>query len=526
MPKYHITSPDGKEYEIDAPEGATEQDAISYIQKNHAKEPDISHENPIIEALRGASARGNEAFAAINPWADQEKVAAEKEWVKQHPGAADIGSMLSDIAITAPAGFGSGLGARALLSGGLEGLTHTGSNVDRLKETAYGALGSGIGEGVGNVASFLLKPFGQSKDKIVNQLVRKADDLGIPLNAAQTTGNKSLQYADSALDFIPSSSAAQQEFKDMQRKKWTEAILKQGGETADNVGSDVMGGMKDRISGVYKDLTSRNNLNVDDKFISDLANVKTNLMGRIPTNQKGIVKSYLADLGSIPAGQAAQINGSQYQNIRSMLDKQAKAFKNTDPATHEALMSIKKAADSAMERSLVNPVDAAKWKGANKDWAVMRTIEKAVDPTTGQLSPNLLMNSMKNKDANRVIYGKGDQELTDIAKVGKQFISSKTADSGTAQRAMMMKMLTGGGLGGLGTMAMYDPTMAAEAGTAALLGGVLMPKLAGKMMRTQGGYLTKGLVDLGKEALPGITREKVIIELMRNAGVQALADTE
>jgi hypothetical protein len=42
MPKYHLTSPDGKQYEVDAPEGASEQDAIEYVQKNHvqpAKEP-------------------------------------------------------------------------------------------------------------------------------------------------------------------------------------------------------------------------------------------------------------------------------------------------------------------------------------------------------------------------------------------------------------------------------------------------------------------------------------------------------
>ena len=33
MPAYIITAPDGKEYDVDAPEGATEQDALSYIQK-------------------------------------------------------------------------------------------------------------------------------------------------------------------------------------------------------------------------------------------------------------------------------------------------------------------------------------------------------------------------------------------------------------------------------------------------------------------------------------------------------------
>jgi len=33
MPKFHITSPDGSEYEIDAPEGATEEQAVSYLQQ-------------------------------------------------------------------------------------------------------------------------------------------------------------------------------------------------------------------------------------------------------------------------------------------------------------------------------------------------------------------------------------------------------------------------------------------------------------------------------------------------------------
>jgi hypothetical protein len=34
MPKYQITSPDGQSYEVNAPEGATESDAIDYVQKN------------------------------------------------------------------------------------------------------------------------------------------------------------------------------------------------------------------------------------------------------------------------------------------------------------------------------------------------------------------------------------------------------------------------------------------------------------------------------------------------------------
>ena len=42
MPTFRITSPEGHEYEVNAPEGATEQDAISYVQQNHASLSPVS----------------------------------------------------------------------------------------------------------------------------------------------------------------------------------------------------------------------------------------------------------------------------------------------------------------------------------------------------------------------------------------------------------------------------------------------------------------------------------------------------
>lgn len=489
-------------------------------------EPKQDTGNPFINAAYGAAARGNQAMAALNPWADKEKIAAEQEWVNQHPGA-NVGSMIADMMITAPAGGAATMPARALLTGAIEGATNPGGLADRIQDAGYSVAGSGVGEKMADAASFLIKPFKKSVSPLVTALMQKADDMGIKLNAAQTTGNKALQYADSALDFIPSSSTAQQEFKDAQRRAWTKALLAQGHQSGDIASPDVMGAMKDRISGVYEDVAGRNAMMVDDALKSDLGTVKAKLMERIPTNQKDIVESYLKDFGQPPVG--AEIPGKTYQDTRSMLDKQAKAFKNSDPATHEALKGIRGAIDSAMERSLQDPSkiggnidDLAAWKQANKDWMVMKNVEGAIDPLTGEVSPANLLNAMKRKDANRVLYGKGDQELTDIARVGKQFLTPKTADSGTAQRQMMIKLLTGSGMGGLAATALYDPVTAAEAGTAALLGGVLLPKAAGAMMRKQGGYLTDGLVDLGKEALPGITRQRVIEELMRNAGNQAV----
>lgn len=35
MPKYRITAPDGKTYEINAPDGASQDDVLQYVQQNY-----------------------------------------------------------------------------------------------------------------------------------------------------------------------------------------------------------------------------------------------------------------------------------------------------------------------------------------------------------------------------------------------------------------------------------------------------------------------------------------------------------
>lgn len=490
---------------------------------NATKEPSFFDKS--INALRGFSARGNQAMNALNPLADDEdskKIASEQEWVKQNEGAG-LGSILADIAITSPAAGPVNAGLRAISSGAIEGLTHSGSLQDKLEEMAGGTVAAGLGEGAANVVSYLAKPFTKTFNPIsdVTDAIRqKASQIpGFKLNAAQETGNKTLQYADSALDFIPSSSSMQQEAKEGQRLAWQKALFKQGGEDAQMATQQTMGNMLTRISGDYKDVATRNELKVDAQFKADLSKVKNELMARIPTNQKSIVKSYLKDFDTAPQG--AFIPGAQYQEIRSMLDKQSKAFKNSDPATHEALKSIRNAADKAMERS-VSPADFSKLKKANNDWAVMKSIESGIDAETATISPAKLLNSLASRDKNRVIYGAGDQGLNDIAKIGKAFVSPKTADSGTAQRAAMIKLLTGAGALGAGTdlANRHDTDSALLSGLGAMGLATVLPRAASKALWKENGYLSKGLIDLSKQVVPGISRERIIKELLRNSALQ------
>ena len=51
MAKFKVTSPDGQAYEVNAPEGATEQEAINYAQQQFAPE---SSDLPSNESMPGA----------------------------------------------------------------------------------------------------------------------------------------------------------------------------------------------------------------------------------------------------------------------------------------------------------------------------------------------------------------------------------------------------------------------------------------------------------------------------------------
>jgi|GEM_PF-3717561 len=502
--------------------------AQAYADMGEQEKPKESFLNQAKNEALGFSARGHEAFNAINPFsseADNKKVQAEKEWVDKNTHG--IGSMLADMAITAPAGSGATAPIRSLVTGAIEGITHNGGLVDKLKETGLSTLGAGVGEGAANALGFLAHPFrrsGSDIDNVAQELRDKASNL-FDLNAAQATGNKSLQYIDSALDSIPSSSGYQQAKKEAQRLKWQEALFKQGGEDANMATPEVMGGMKDRISNVYNDVASRNHINVDQILKDSLNNVASSRnMNILSPNHKPIVEEYLRQFNSAPVG--ATFSGIGYQNSRSMLDKQSKALRNTNPAESESLRSIRNALDLAMERS-VNGNDLSAWKGANNDWSVMKSLERGVDPTTSTIRPSMLLQGLKIRDPNRVIYGQGDQKLNDIAKVGNKFIPPSVPDSGTAQRAMMIKILTGSGaIAGMDEAINHDPAEALGVGGLSLMAAILGPKVAARAMWKKDGYLSKGLIDMEKQTSLDATRQKLLADALRNAGNQTLQESK
>jgi hypothetical protein len=465
----------------------------------------------------GFAARGNEALAAMNPWADQERIKREQQWVKEHSGAG-LGSGIADMMMLAPlAGVGAGAGlsgavTRALGSGVIEAGTKPGDLSKRAENVALGTIGGAVGEGLGAGIKLINKPFKNALSSAQKGLVSKAQALGIPLSAADRTGSKALRLAGDALESLPFSSGMEAGQREAQRKAWTQALMQEVGENADTASPEVMGSIKDRISAMYDDIASRNNMVFDQPLKSDLSAIKNKYLSRLPTNQKGIVKSYLQDLNQ-PAG--ASIDGAFYQEIRSMLDKQGRSFRNTDPATSEALMGIRSALDDAFARQ-TSPADKEALSLANRQWGIMRTMEKAIDPLSGEISPKKFLTELNRRDKNRVLFGKGNQDLIDIARIGGEFISNKPPSSGTAERNLWQNL-----------MSLKNPVPYLLGGAQlgylpATIAGLAVPPMVSKAMWSPGGYLSQGLIDMNKQLIPGLTRGGLLDLMALEFGQQSV----
>ena len=191
MPTYEVQSPDGTKYRVNAPEGATEQDAIAYVQKNFNQEGSPKYDRSAFD--NGPLKIGKEGFADSLKqtldeagWANRNIAGAGTalsnlwEGGKQLFGqgnaeniannkiiedAAPIGSFVGNAALTAIpfAAAGTGLKAAGAVGAGIGAMQpvsgeQTLENVVRgkLLNTAIGGATGVAGQAVANKASSII----------------------------------------------------------------------------------------------------------------------------------------------------------------------------------------------------------------------------------------------------------------------------------------------------------------------------------------------------------------------------------
>lgn len=500
MPVFEVTSPDGVKYRVNAPEGATQDQAIAYIQSNMAKP---KAETPSFDPTEGMT--GPQKFFAgmgkamtdlgrgagqIVGLVDQKDIDEAKRLdaplMKTGAGLAGniVGNAIPAAATLPIPGANTYTGA-ALTGATLAGLQPMAKDENRLLEAAKGAGFGVLGQFGGNAIGRAVKPVQANPTAAESELINKARALNINLNAAQETGSKPLKWIDSALDNLPFTSDRQAALKLQQRQAWQQAVLDQVGEKANMATPDVLGGAYSRLGNQFKDLSARNTVTLGNDFLNSIAKIDASKTP-FSTGIDSVVEKAL-DLAS-----KGKISGSEYQTVRTSLTNASKGAWSQNPELGQALKSLRNALDDAAGAS-VSAEDKAAWEAVRSQYKALKTVEKATDTTTGAISPKKLINELGRANPQGMKYGFGDQTMPDIARVGKQFIAEGLPDSGTAQRSWYMNMLQNpsAGLGGLLGF-MHGGPVGAAVGTAA---GAATPLAAQRALWSNGRYLRGGLLD-------------------------------
>ena len=373
-------------------------------------------------------------------------------------------------------GLIKGAGAMGAVSGALQPTLPEESRA--FNTIAGGALGK-AGEAVTSGISRIGQPIQEALEPRLKQAVDVLRKAGIPLDAAQATGSALLTRAKTILDTNPLTAGFEQKAAAEQQSAFNKAVLEKIGANANSATSDVMGAAAKRINGVFKNILDNNNVKLTDKSVANIAKIQeaandseVTAVGKIADR---IVKNVQSD-GTIP-GQTAY-------EIKTNLDRLASS---ADSTTAYHARQLRTELLDTINNSL-SDVDREAFSTARNQFRNMKTIEGAIDKEGGgNISPARLANVMGQK-ANRgaSIYGRGNQDLVELAQAGNMLLKDKTPNSGTIARgaALLLPGVVSSAATGLYT---GDLQQAGEAG----LAGVVAPKIFQKALRSQ--YLEQGL---------------------------------
>jgi hypothetical protein len=334
---------------------------------------------------------------------------------------------------------GAGLGSEAA------GRLATGSAYQPVAQ-ALGAFGGGAAPGVASRAITPL-PSAPGRQAAVSTFAQE----GIPMTAGQRTGSRPLRYMETALGDMPMAGGKAALIAENQQRAYNAAVLRRMGVSDSTEATpEVLQGGYDAMGARFKQLASRNTLKMDPKLGDDLMQVARDYGDTtLPSAAKPIVRKTLTDLVTMDRD---GMPGHRYQAVRSMLGKQAQAFRISDPSTSQALKGIQRAMDSAMERS-ISPADAQAWKEVRGHYRNWKVIEKAAsgageNAAEGNISAPRLASALVQQDRGGYVRGQGD--LAPLARAGRVMMTSPP-NSGTAPRMHAQELMkVGGGLLGAG----------------------------------------------------------------------------
>ena len=285
-------------------------------------------------------------------------------------------------------------------------------------------------------AMAFLKPTSNNvNQKLVDAAIRE----GIPLMRSQVTGSKPAAITESVLENLPATSSKQLALREAQKKAYNAAVLKTAGAKGTDATPDILLATRNKLGAKFEDIAGRNSIDFNKGVTADLANVAHEATRRLskPDPIVNTIDDILADVGK-----NGILPGTKYQGWRETLGRMAKG---NDSEAHYA-SEVKKVLDKSFSKQ-ISGADSAAWKEASTQYGNLKVIMQAMGgPGSEQLLGNIPANQLSMAVTRQVgkegrSLGRGN--LSELANIGKSFISNGIQDSGTAQRLFYQRLLTG-----------------------------------------------------------------------------------
>jgi len=392
---------------------------------------------------------------------------------------------------------GAGL-AKILGQGALMGATAPSGDSkstlgDNVLGTFGGAASSGVGYGAGKLISRIAAPVTNKLSDVGRAGIRKLEESGVPLSAAQKTGSKALQSLESVFSTLPMTSGTQNKIYDKQREAFTRAALKEAGIDSSNASRSVIAEASKKFGKEYEALASKNVMNIDEPLLQGVQDIYSQATsGRLGQDASNLVKAVSEDIYN----SGGKISGEAYQKTRSLLTQKAQAAKDSFDAG--LMKQLRNELDAAFERSLPE-AQRGVMAGINKRYQAFKPIQKAMESSKADVLKNASLDPTALYQQVQV-----GAPLSDLADAGAAHLRQGVPDSGTAQRLFMQNALTGAGVASAGYGAHEDNNWALGAGLA--LAG---PKGAQLLYNSKAGqkYLSDGMNPLIRSGANAIARE-------------------
>lgn len=485
MAKYVVTGPDGSNYEVTAPEGASEADVMAYVRSN-APKPSAAPVGPqapdpsegrlpfrplgidtgltMPQGLSRFMAGAGKSFADLGRGVGQiggsvsraDVDAAHKlDAPLMRSGAGMAGNITGSVATTLPTMAIPGvntLAGAAALGGGLGALQPVGTDESRAGNAVLGAGFSTAGQAAAGAIGRAVRPVQTSLDPTVAGLAKAAQARGIPLDLADMTGSRPLQTIRSVLKDMPLTADKQAAAQAAKQTAFNRAVAGTFGAADDKVLPDTISTARKAIGGQFDTLAARNSLPADNNLLGEMGKVVSRVNREVPDAAVSrVISTKIDDLLS-KADAGNKIPGTAYRSFDSDLGRLARNAGNPD--LRHAAGELRGVVRDAMDNA-ISPADAAAWARARNQYANLMTVAPmAARSPVGDISGQGLLNAVNTGNRQAKFTGGGD--LGELGRIGKLFVADQIPNSGTASRTFYQDMLNNpvgalwrGGVGGL-----------------------------------------------------------------------------